>query len=263
MAPPTLTPRLRAEYQRLSDTCVIRSASAGAVEALVAKLAANRARYEAAGAPTGTPWHAVAVIHNMEAGQNFNSHLHNGDPLTARTVHVPAGRPPTGKPPFTWEASAADALKVKGFDRWKDWSAAGTLYKLEGYNGFGYRMYHPQVLSPYLWSFSNHYVSGKYVGDGTWSDTAVSQQCGVAVLLRRLAEQGLVDFAAAPTAPPAAPAPWVRYSADKEIPHGRRLQEFLNGFPGVFVKVDGAPGDRTSDAFRKVTGRYLEGDPRA
>jgi lysozyme family protein len=42
----------------------------------------------------GIPWYVVAVIHNMEAGQNLRTHLHNGDSLTARTVHVPAGRPP-------------------------------------------------------------------------------------------------------------------------------------------------------------------------
>jgi hypothetical protein len=36
----------------------------------------------------------------------------------------------------------------------------------------------------------------------------------------------------------------------------------LNTFPGIFVKVDGVPGERTSDAFRKVTGHFLFGDPR-
>ncbi len=46
----------------------------------------------------------------------------------------------------------------------------GTLYKIEGYNGWGYRMKHPQVYSPYLWGFSNHYQKGKYIADGTWSD---------------------------------------------------------------------------------------------
>ena len=63
----------------------------------------------------------------------------------------------------------------------------GTLFQLEGYNGFGYRDHHPTVPSPYLWSFSNHYTRGKYVADGRFSPTAVSQQCGAAVLLKRLA----------------------------------------------------------------------------
>jgi hypothetical protein len=107
--------------------------------------------------------------------------------LKARTVHVPAGRPKTGKPPFTWEQSAIDALRGRGLGAWKDWSVPGTLYQLEAYNGFGYRDHHPTVPSPYLWSFSNHYTRGKYVADGRFSPTAVSQQVGAALLLKRLA----------------------------------------------------------------------------
>jgi hypothetical protein len=79
-------------------------------------------------------------------------------------------------------------LVGQGLDRWQDWSLAGVLYRLEAYNGFGYRKHHPEVRTPYLWSFSQHYGAGKYVQDGVWSPTAVSQQCGAAVLLR-----GLVD----------------------------------------------------------------------
>ena len=66
-----------------------------------------------------------------------------------------------GKPPFTWEESASDALALRGLRGDTDWSLAGTLYQLEGYNGWGYRLYHQHVLSPYLWSYSNHYQSGK------------------------------------------------------------------------------------------------------
>ena len=69
------------------------------------------------------------------------------------------------------------------------------LYKLEAYNGWGYRDHHPDVNSPYLWSFSNHYKSGKYVADGTFSATAVSAQCGAAVLLKRLTQLGAAGVA--------------------------------------------------------------------
>jgi hypothetical protein len=41
------------------------------------------------------------------------------------------------------------------------------------------------------------------------------------------------------------------------------LQRWLNTFPGIFVKVDGIPGDRTSEAYRQITGSYLPGDPRS
>jgi lysozyme family protein len=144
------------------------------------------------------PWYVVGIIHSLEAGSDFTRHLHNGDPLTARTTHWPPGHPATGRPPFTWEASATDALRLKGFDTWRDWTIAGTLYKLEAYNGFGYRDHHPDVPSPYLWSFSNHYTRGKYTSDRHFSRTAVSQQCGAAVLLKRLSSGGRVALPVGP-----------------------------------------------------------------
>lgn len=52
------------------------------------------------------------------------------------------------------------------------------------------------------------------------------------------------------------------YSKDGEIPYGKKLQQFLNGFPEIALKVDGWPGKKSSDAFKKVTGHYLKGDPR-
>ena len=159
-----LTNDLKGDYQGKFDTCVIRPNRMADVDALVAQIAANKKRYVAAGNPVGTPWYVVGVIHALESSLNFGRHLHNGDPLTARTVQVPAGRPKTGQPPFTWEASASDALRFQGFDKWKDWSIPGTLFKLEGYNGFGYRDNHPDVPSPYLWSFSTHYSQGKVRG---------------------------------------------------------------------------------------------------
>lgn len=193
-----LSEALRREYENLFNTCVIRSERGKELDALVAKLQANKPRYLKVSGAAGIPWGFVAVIHNMEASLNFTKHLHNGDPLTGRTVQVPAGRPKDGNPPFTWEESASDALTLKRLGAETDWSLAGTLYQLERYNGFGYRLHHAHVLSPYLWSFSNHYQSGKYVADGTWSDTAVSKQSGAAVLLRRMAENSQIEFAGSP-----------------------------------------------------------------
>ncbi|MEA2273863.1 MAG: hypothetical protein QOI98_2571 [Solirubrobacteraceae bacterium] len=184
------TPALRNEYRRLFTSAKIRRERAPEVDSIVEALVAHRGRYESAGHPIGVPWWFVAVIHNMEASRNFNAHLHNGDPLTARTVHVPAARPVTGKPPFTWEASARDALTMRGLGHVSDWSISHALYQIEGYNGWGYRQFHSQVKSPYLWSFSQHYTSGKYVADGKWSSSAVSAQCGAAVLVRRMVDRG-------------------------------------------------------------------------
>ncbi|MBC9250443.1 hypothetical protein A9179_09180 [Pseudomonas alcaligenes] len=267
MARIALTSALRSEYENLFNSCQIRPAKAGDVETLVQQLQSNSARYQRVGQKLGIPWGFIAVVHNLESSQRFDRHLHNGDPLSARTVQVPAGRPKAGNPPFTWEQSAEDALLLKKLGSSTDWSLAGTLYQLELYNGFGYRLYHPHVLSPYLWGYSNHYDSGKYVQDGTWSDSAVSKQCGAAVLLRRMAERGLIEFADQPR-PAARAEPLVvgysmQASADPaQVQRVESLQLWLNGFPGVFVKVDGIPGQRTSEAYRLVTGSYLPGDPR-
>ena len=267
MARVVLTPALRGEYAHLFDSCRIRPERGEDVESLVKQLLNNQPRYEKVAEALGIPWSFIAVIHNMESSQSFHKHLHNGDPLTARTVQQPPGRPKNGSPPITWEQSAADALQLKRLGADTDWSLAGTLYQLERYNGFGYRLYHPHVLSPYLWGFSNHYSSGKYVADGTWSDSAVTKQCGAAVLLRRMAERGLVEFADQPR-PAASSGPLVAgYSMQKPGDPALEqqvvaLQHWLNGFPGVFVKVDGIPGQRTSEAYRQVTGHYLPGDPR-
>ena len=102
-----LTNDLKSDYQRRFDSCAIRPNRMADVDALVAQIAANRKRYAAAGNPVGTPWYVVGVIHALESSLNFGRHLHNGDPLTARTVQVPAGRPKTGQPPFTWRQAPA------------------------------------------------------------------------------------------------------------------------------------------------------------
>lgn len=272
----TLTTALCREYEDLFENCRIRPQRTALVERMGDELLSNRSRYEAVTEQRGVPWHFVAVVHHMESGGDFSRHLHNGDPLSARTRRVPAGRPRTGSPPFRWEESAADAMALKRLGSGTDWSLAGTLYQLERYNGWGYRKYHPHVLSPYLWSFSEHYDSGKYVADGRWSDTAVSRQCGAAVLLRRLAEKGAVDFADQPAvvAEPDAPGEPTqrdllvsthrsrRASRGEEAERDENLQRWLNTFPGIFLRVDGIPGDRTSAAYRRVTGAYLPGDPR-
>ena len=125
-----LTARLRDDYKILFNNCDIRPERSQEVEGVVRKIDANRTRYDKVETSLGVPWFVVAVTHNMEASLNFTKHLHNGHPLTARTVQVPAGRPKTGNPPFTWEQSAADALTLKGLSADTDWSLSGALYRL-------------------------------------------------------------------------------------------------------------------------------------
>lgn len=270
---PPLSDNLRNEYILLFNTCNILPSRASSVENIIKRILVNKDRYLQVGEPLRIPWYFIAVIHNMESSLFFNGHFHNGDPLTARTKQVPKGRPLQGNPPFTWEESADDALKYQKLDKWNDWSVAGLLYKLEEYNGWGYRAKHPHVLSPYLWSFSNHYSKGKYVADGRWSETAASQQCGAAVLLRRMAEKGDIQLnkvvvnvlssteAQLKSKPDKRSKPIIIYS-NKKIAYAKELQAYLNQIPGIFLKEDGAPGEKTSAAFKKVFGFYLTGDPR-
>ena len=279
-----LTSALAGEYRRLWGSCTIRSQRSAEVDAIVDRISSHKARYRAAGKAAGVPWYVVGIIHNLESSGTFGTHLHNGDPLDARTVHVPAGRPPKGEPPFTWEASAADALRLQRLHEWKDWSVPGMLYVFERYNGLGYR--NRGVPSPYLWSFSNHYTRGKYVADGKYSPTAVSAQCGAAVVLRRLAERGLVKLdGATPKKPTAqtrtaaageilrrgsrgpavkrlkqqlrawfekhAPGEWERFRiADDEI-FGGGLEKAVRRFQGwAALTVDGEVGDQTRAALK-------------
>lgn len=264
----SLTPALRADYNQMFNTCVTNLGKEAVVEDIVNNLLANKGRYLAVSGPLGIPWYFVAAIHNMESTRSFTSHLHNGDPLSHRTVQVPAGRPKTDTPPFTWEQSAADALTMKRLQDWTDWSVAGVLYKAELYNGIGYRAFHPHVKTPYLWSFSNKYTSGKYIADGTWSETAKSAQCGAAVLLRRMSERKLIEFDDQPL-PAADEVPLVvHYAAQKPIDPAvilrtTTLQQWLTTHLGIFLKLDGWPGKSTSDAYKIVTGSFLPGDPRA
>lgn len=146
---------------------------------------------------TGVPWWVVGVLQCMEAGIDgkgalrLDRHLHNGDSLQRKTVNVPAGRP-HGTAPFTYLQSAIDAIQYDGLDK-VDWTRGGVeqlLFRTEGYNGWGVRQYHPEVLTAYLWSGTNQYKRGKYVSDGVWSAAAVSGQIGVVPIVLALKEMG-------------------------------------------------------------------------
>lgn len=201
-------------------------------------------RYEAVGGPLGIPWWFIAGIHMLESSFNFETHLHNGDPLSAKTFRVPAGRPAVWNPPNDWESSARDALRGHQLDGQADWSLPRALYRWEAYNGFGYR---PQrVASPYLWSFSSIYRGGKYVADGVFDRNARSQQCGAASMLKRLHLDGHVALTldrmseGEPAAPPEvvaaaeAAAAAGRATIDAALPGNAGFEQFLKAaVPGL------------------------------
>jgi lysozyme family protein len=255
---------LAADYRRLFDTAEIRSAQQRAADRAVDRALGLKATYVQIGEPLQVPWYFVAAVHMRESSYRTDGHLHNGDPLTARTVNVPANRPPTGDPPFSFEISAADALQLKRLHLQRDWSVPRLLHTLEAYNGFGYRK--RGLPSPYLWSFTHHYQRGKFVRDGMLDPATVDRQCGTATLLRRLAERQEIQFQDEPAINQGARV--VSYANSKPrgadaLARAEALQHWLNTFEGIYLKVDGWPGRRTSDAFKAVTGSWLPGDPRA
>lgn len=185
MTKPTFE-KLRDDYTALWETMAIRPERLSQAKAIARKIYANRDKYQAVEAETGVPWWWVGLAHYRESNCDFETHLHNGDPLTDRTKLVPAGRPKKGEPPFGWDESACDALTLKGLQKIGDWTLERTAYELERYNGFGPR--NRGIKTGYLWSYSNHYERGKYIADHVWSAAAKDAQCGVMPVLKCLME---------------------------------------------------------------------------
>ena len=185
----SLVPRYRDAFQ----ACKIRPEYTDVVLWYTQTITRNRTRYEGLSNRVAVPWYFIAIIHGLEASFNFRAHLHNGDsPLTKRTHHEPPNRPKDWLPPSDWEDSAIDALALEGFTNKTDWSLENMLYRWESFNGFGYLK--KTVPSPYLWSFSNNYTKGKFTSDGTFDPSAISKQCGAAVMLKALLNEGVITI---------------------------------------------------------------------
>lgn len=172
------------DYSTAFGTLNIDLQKMGAAQLLADKIRSNKLRYDEVENMTGVPWYVIGAIHYRESSFNFKRHLHNGDPLTQRTSHVPSGRPIKGNPPFTWIESAVDALKLKRWNLVTDWSIGNALSLIERYNGLGYK--NKGLPSPYIWSWSSVYKKGKYVSDGKFDPEFVDKQCGTAILIKLL-----------------------------------------------------------------------------
>ena len=192
------------------------------------RLVNAKQRYITVQARTGVPWYAIAVIHEREASQKWNTQLGQGDPLDRVSVHVPAGRGPFK----TWEDGAYDALVncAPYAARNQDWSVGGLLTSLELYNGLGYFAH--GAPSPYVWSGTDQYHSGKYVRDGVFDPNVVDAQLGCAGLLMAMAQldKTIVIGAIQPTALPTQP-PVVKPSPTPSI-----WASLLSGFLSIFKK---------------------------
>lgn len=184
------------KYDLLYRTAVVNPNKIAAIKKITDNILFHKKRYEdlintikTTYSQSTIPWYFVAVVHHMEADCLFDRHLHNGDPLLHRTIHVPAGRPSKGNPPFTWEQSAFDALcNVSQLHLVQDWRIPALLRRIEGYNGFGYS--NKGINSPYLWSYTSQYGVapniGKYISDGHFDPKAISTQIGAVAILKQL-----------------------------------------------------------------------------
>ena len=182
----------KARLKKMFLECSVGASHKAEIARVVAQILkpSAQSRYAEVSQITSVPWYVIGAIHYREADLNFLGHLHNGDPLDHKTVNVPAGRPNGPWPPVpfdprvAWRLSAVDALSE--FASITNWSVERMLYGFEAYNGFGYRSHH--INSPYVWSYSQYYVQGGYPSDNVWSDTYVSKQAGLGLLIKALSD---------------------------------------------------------------------------
>jgi lysozyme family protein len=193
------------------------------LDQVASQLIAAKPRYQAVAAQTKVPWPVIAVIHERECSQNWNLSIAQGDPWNQVSVHVPAGRGPFA----SWEQAAVDALTTcEHMDQWTHWdSIGGVLTRLEMYNGTGYAIMDRP--SPYVWSRTDQYVSGKYVADHDFDPNVIDVQQGCAGLLVRMMAQDptIVAEFASWGAPPAQPS---LMGPDGVLRDTRWLQATLN-----------------------------------
>lgn len=136
----------------------------------------------------GIPWPVVGCLDYLESSFRHDRYLGNGEPLDRVTQKVPKGRGPFK----TWSAGAVDALLTR--KQPATWTIGNTLDFLEHYNGLGYR--NRNLISPYLFNYSNLYVRGRFTeelgADGhyhsVYNPQALSKQAGAACILKLLSQ---------------------------------------------------------------------------
>ncbi len=139
------------------------------------------------------PWQVVAAIHLRE-NRSWSAGLHNGERWDTITIKVPKNVGPFS----SWEEAARDALLREKHlfpttNLSNNWTLEEMAHFLEGYNGWGYSMYHDKD-SPYLWSASNHGIeTGKYKSDGQYDKRLVDEQVGALVLVLALKHNKMAD----------------------------------------------------------------------
>lgn len=167
-------------YAKMWDQAVLDPVMLSHAKSRMVTAIAHQDDYKTVQAAVAVPITFLAPIHEREGSMRFNTHLHNGDPLSARTVHVPAGRPKQGNPPFKWSDSAIDALKLEKIDQVKNWSAERILYEQHKYNGITKHM------SSYVFSGTQYYESGMWVRDHVFDENVKDTRPGTLLMAKAL-----------------------------------------------------------------------------
>lgn len=176
---------LKSEYERNWANLEIRPGRVADANAVARKAIKGKATYQQVERLTDVPWHFIALCHYRESNFDLDTYLGNGESLHRVTTIVPKGRGPFA----SFVDGAVDALRLENFVGAKDWGVARTLYRLEGFNGFGYHA--KGVNSPYLYGGSTLYGPpearpGKFVRDHAFDPSHVDSQLGTAVILHAM-----------------------------------------------------------------------------
>jgi len=174
---------------------------------------ANKARYQgvtdhltAFGYP-GVPWWFTAIVSEREYGgpPHWDKQLGQGDPLHEVSHNEPKGRGPFLDHPGdvtpgydAWTRCALDALVdcAPHAAKWPDWTVGGVMTLFEEYNGLGYAA--RGTASPYVWSGTDQYISGKFIRDHVFDPKRADVQFGCAgILAMMMAIDPTIQFAEA------------------------------------------------------------------
>ena len=153
-----------------------------ATDARVRAIADGKPRYDQVANATGVPWYVIGMIHEMEGGLNFATHLHNGDPLTARTVHVPSGPPAYRRSPVPVGGQRHRRADDGGLSRGQTVDDRAHRLPARGLQWLGLSL--AQHRRQHALSVERHQQlpKGKFVRDGVFDPNAVSGQIGAMAL---------------------------------------------------------------------------------
>jgi lysozyme family protein len=166
------------DFSYLYDNCKVYPSKE--LDNVVKKIISTANIYKEVERATGVPWELIAALNYRESSLDFKTYLGNGELLSRKTKLVPKGRGPFK----TWSEGAIDALRYDKLDKKIINTPALMCAQAELFNGLGYR--NKGIYSPYVWSGTSFYSTGKYTSDGIYNPIRRDSQLGVAAIIKGL-----------------------------------------------------------------------------